>query len=325
MQLAGKRYFLGAVDIVEDPRGLLPSRFTPALRAFYSDTEARVIRANSPTGVRIAMMTDSPSVRVRVVYGRAAREKYALSTRLDDDCAWLCAPAQPREKFCDFRIGLPTGRHRLEIGLPHLVETFVERIDVVDGAYAEPVPAAGGRMLFVGDSIMQGMTTEALCRSYFDMVARGLACDYVNVSVGGATAALGLGECLDGYSGWNLALVSFGTNDCTQNRPLAEYAAGLAAVFTTLRRQGNGKICLLTTVPRPSQEGKPNGIGKTLDDYRQAAKALQTQFPELIILDGPAMLPAEERLLADGIHPNDAGSAVMAQNILTALAEAWKA
>ncbi|MDD4539076.1 MAG: SGNH/GDSL hydrolase family protein [Lentisphaeria bacterium] len=320
MQVECKRFFLGAVDVLDDPRGFLPSRFTPALRAFYGDSEARVIRANSPTGVRIAMITDSPSVRIRVAYGRAAREKYALSVRVDDDSAWLCAPAQPRATRCDFSIGLPSGRHWVEIGLPHLVETFVESVDIADGAHAEPVPAAAGRTLFVGDSIMQGMTTEALCRSYFDIVARGLAYDYVNVSVGGATAAPGLAQCLGGYSDWDLALVSFGTNDCTQNRPLEEYAASLAAIITALQCQGRGKLCLLTTVPRPAQEGTPNAIGKTLDDYRQAARALQTQFPELIVLEGPAMLPADERLLADGIHPNDAGSAVMARNILAALA-----
>lgn len=320
MQVDCKRFFLGAVDVLDDPRGLLPSRFTPAMRAFYGDTEARVIRANSPTGVRIAMITDSPSVRIRVAYGRAAREKFALSIRIDDDSAWLCAPAQPRAASGDFRIGLPAGRHRVEIGLPHLVETFVESVDIVDGAHAEPVPAAGGRMLFVGDSIMQGMTTEALCRSYFDIVARGLSCDYVNISVGGATAVAGLGECLSGYSDWDLAVVSFGTNDCSQNRPLAEYTAALSAILGALQSHGCGKLCLLTTVPRPAQEGKPNAIGKTLDDYRQVAKALQGQFPALIVLDGPAVLPAEERLLADGIHPNDAGSAVMARNILAALA-----
>lgn len=320
MRVDCKHFILGAVDTLDDPRGLLPSRFTPALRAFYGDTEARVVRANSPTGVRIALMTDSPTLRVCVAYGRAAREKYALSIRIDNDSAWLCAPAQPRATTGDFRIGLPAGRHRVEIGLPHLVETFVERIEIADDAYCEPVLAASRRMLFVGDSIMQGMTTEALCRSYFDQVARGLSCDYLNLSVGGATAAPELAECLSDYSDWDVALVSFGTNDYTQNRPLADYTAALSAILGALQRHGRGTLCLLTTVPRPAQEGKPNAIGKTLDDYRQAARGLQRQFPELLILDGPAILPAEERLLADGIHPNDAGSAVMARNILAALA-----
>jgi lysophospholipase L1-like esterase len=318
MELDCRRFFLGAVDVLEDPRGLLPSRFAPALRAFYSDSEVRIIRVNSPTGVRIAMITDSPSLRVCVVYGRAAREKYALSLRIDQDSEWLCAPAQQGASRCEFSLALPPGRHRVEIGLPHLVETFVESIELCDDAYVEALPPSSERMLFIGDSIMQGMTTEALCRSYADLLARELACDYVNLSVGGAVAAPGLAACLQDYSDWNRALLSFGTNDYSQNRSLEDYSAALLAILRALQGESR-KLYLLTTPSWPAQEGKTNAIGKTLDDYRQTAAALTEQCAGLSILDGEAILPAEERLLADGLHPNDAGAELMARNIRAAM------
>ena len=63
-----------------------------------------------------------------------------------------------------------------------------------------------------------------------------------------------------------------------------------------------------------SQEGSPNSIGMTLENYRQIIRAecVAKNFP---VIEGTVLIPANSQYFLDGIHPNVLGYQAMAQNL----------
>ena len=306
----------GCVSMEAKEKGLQLHRLTPSLLKIYRCTEHREIRANCPSGIRVLLKTDSANLSLPVAFGRTARPVFAFSVFVDGVESTY---SYEKEQLA---LTLDGSLHQVEIALPHLVECFVGALEAGDGARVEPVPRKERTMLFIGDSIMQGMTVSRPSLAYADRLARFLESEYCNLSVAGATADQRLGSCALEYE-WDRALLGFGVNDFNTSRPLGAYLEDMKGTLLPLLSRKDADVFLLGPIPWAGRT-EPNDLGLHLDDYCEALRGLAAEFPRVRFIDGRTLLPDDPAYYVDGIHPNDLGFYRMYKRILPALRKILK-
>ncbi|MBQ4106582.1 MAG: SGNH/GDSL hydrolase family protein [Lentisphaeria bacterium] len=313
--------FHGIDSIAAAPEGFVPLRMTPALQDCYAGTEHAIIRARSTTGVRLIFRTDSPFVMLQARFLRAARELYYFSVRIDSRPFEVYGP-ESRTPDYTLSLELPGDGaiHRVEIHLPHLVETAICGLAVADGAAVKPVRTAP-KIIFIGDSITQGMTVSAPHRTFYARIAAFHRCDFRNICVGGADTSAAAGRLACAIP-WKMAIYAFGTNDHAHNTPLDTLTAEVTGALKALCRRRSAKIVVQTPLWRadapPVAEKQPNQLGLLLQDYRDTIAAVAREFP-VTLIDGRDLLPADPAFFVDGLHPNDAGAERIAAALLEQL------
>jgi len=174
-------------------------------------------------------------------------------------------------------------------------------------------------VLILGDSLSAGLglpEDESFpSRLGAALEARGHAVDIINAGVSGDTSAGGRAR-LD----WVLAdnpdavILALGANDGLRGIDPAETRKNLSAILATLRERDLPVLVLGMLAP-------PN-LGKEYgEEFNAIYPELAGEYDALLypfMLEGVAANP--ELNQPDGIHPNEAGVAVMVENI-TPLAE----
>lgn len=301
----------GAAEVVAAENGFTFLRMSSPLTEFYSYSEAAEIRSNCASGVRICFRSNTPFVAMQLSYGRPARQIYAVDMVVDGVQRSTFAPESVEDGFA-FDAELPAGggEHTIELYLPHLCECTVLELAIADGATLEPVKYQGGRIIFLGDSITQGMTSTSPLRSYSAMLSAGLKRDFHNICVGGAVMRQEVGRMALDFS-WNTAVVAFGVNDCSQKRPLEDFTADTRGLLEALTSREGASIYMLTPIPWLS-----GPEGNNLEEYREIIRKVAADFDQVTVIEGTDLVPAESEYLADGCHPNDTGMQVFAENLL---------
>lgn len=184
------------------------------------------------------------------------------------------------------------------------------------GGAAAPRAAVRGTVLFVGTSLTAGLGLDpdsaypAIIQRKID--AAGLPFRVVNAGVSGETSA-GARQRM----GWllrqpfDVMVLETGANDGLRGTPVSETRENIQAIIDTVRRVRPGATIVLVQM-----EALPN-LGQR---YTQAFHAT---FPLLARRNHLPLLPfllngvaAHPRLLqGDGLHPNDAGEKIVAENV----------
>ena len=182
-------------------------------------------------------------------------------------------------------------------------------------APAPAVPAAAApRIVFLGDSLTAGYgieKSEAVPALVQARLAReGYPFEVVNAGVSGDTSAGGLSRLDWSLSGdVRILVLALGANDGLRGLPVASMRHNLEETIT--RAQARGITVLLV-----GMEALPNyGDAYTRefrDTFRELAKTHQLPFMPFY-LDGVAGNRALN--IADGIHPNPKGAAIVADNL----------
>lgn len=301
----------GAAEVVVGENGFSLLRMTRRLSDFYSYSEAAEIRANCPSGVRICFRSDTSFIGMRLNYGRPARKIYAVDLIIDGIERLTFAPQDIEHGFA-FNAELPAGgaEHSIEVHMPHLCECTVEELIIEDGATLAPLKFTGGRMIFLGDSITQGMTSSSPARAYASLLAAGLKRDFHNICVGGAVMRREVGKMALDLS-WKTAVAAFGVNDCSQQRALEEFTADTRGMFEALTSRSEANVYALTPIPWPASP--PD---RKLEDFRDAIRVAARHFERVQVIEGTELVPNDARYFVDGCHPNDAGMQAYAENLL---------
>ncbi|MEO3975160.1 GDSL-type esterase/lipase family protein [Streptomyces sp. CAU 1734] len=190
------------------------------------------------------------------------------------------------------------------------------------GGSIAPAPAQP-RWLVHGDSITEGWWATRPARSWPAAAGRRLGLDTVNLGyAGSAHGEMAIAEQLASLPADAITL-AFGTN-CWHGVPLsAPLLHETVRAFLGVVRQGHPHTPLLVVSPvlRPAAEQAPNRLGASLGELRAA---LESAVTDLMRTDGRLrLLPGHGVLvpgqLADGLHPNDAGHAALAEAVAEAL------
>ncbi|MFE7775995.1 GDSL-type esterase/lipase family protein [Streptomyces sp. NPDC057445] len=219
-------------------------------------------------------------------------------------------------------IGLPPGEGPFTIHPPESQSPVILALRGVGGTIG-PGPARP-RWLVHGDSITEGWWSTRPAHSWPAAAGRALGLDTVNLGYAGAARGeLPTAQQLASLPA-DLLTLAFGTN-CWSGIPYnATLLYETVRAFVTLVRQGHPDMPLLLMSPllRPAAESTPNAVGATLAELRTAMEAAARDLvaagdKRLALLPGRGVLTADH--LADGLHPNDAGHALIASAVADAL------
>jgi lysophospholipase L1-like esterase len=204
--------------------------------------------------------------------------------------------------------------------LPDAMRPTILSVAPVDGS-VEPAPSQR-RWLVYGDSIAEGWVASKPSGAWPAVAGRAFGLDVVNCGYAGAARGeIASAEQLARVAA-DVISVSHGTNCWTRTpHSAAMVRAGMAA-FLTVLRQGHPTtpIVVVSPVLRPDAEATANRLGATLADLRAAIEEVATARGDVTLVPGLPLLDAS--LLADGIHPGDAGHEVLATAIGTVVRDA---
>lgn len=304
----------GASQLIADEDGFYPARMTEELTEHYSTTEAFCDRAACTGGIRVSFYSDSDFIAIGLRYGVSCRPVFKADLVIDRMECITFGPDEFQENFY-FSTGLSgSGERRIDIFLPYSAEVRIEFIEVDDDSVIRPVESREHKMLFIGDSITQGMTASSPSRIYATMLGEALDVDYQNIAVGGAKMEGKVGE-LALEIDWDMALVAFGVNDFACSFPPETVKAETELMLKNLTQRENASIFVVTPVAWVGRT-EPNEHNLALDDYRALIKETAEKFPGVQVIDGCELVPDDAAYFVDNVHPDDLGFRSYCDNLL---------
>lgn len=186
---------------------------------------------------------------------------------------------------------------------------------------------SGKKVAFIGDSITQGRfakygtTLNWTTAKPFGALVAEEACDvdYGNFGIGGALVFNSDWKSLyancEKVSGYDVVFVCGGTNDYGNNVSEEDFINAYTYVVETLL-SNNTDVVVCTPIYRTSKTGK-NTVGLTLLDYVDFEKEI-AESHNLKVIDQYTLTNNSKFInyLPDGLHPNEMGHRLMADNII---------
>lgn len=221
----------------------------------------------------------------------------------------------PQEEF-SIDQELPEGTTGVALYLPYQAEVEVVRCTVSAKGGISPMNVNGPKMLFFGDSITQGWEAVNPGDSYAARTADALRCDYCNLSVAG-TVMNSENIAFAGVHSWDRAVLAFGVNDAAWNIPAEKFASEAKKSISFLASRAGCGVIVISPIwwPAAEKEGKL----ELLQANRKTLFELCCRIPGTKFVDGKSLIPADRKYFADQVHPNPAGMACMAGNLLKLL------
>lgn len=307
-------FFHGIAALESADGGLYAARMTPELREFYRrQSEMWYFRAVGGAGVSLEFRTAARKLAMRFKLGVRSRDFFGFDVVCDGRLAARMASPTPRDVF-EFAVDLPgAGVRTTAVHFPYEVESFLESMELDDDAVLEPVIYPEAPIVFIGDSITQGMEAVAPGETYAVQLARKLGRDSVNLSVGGMRMLAEPTRHALNYR-WDTAILAYGVNDSACRTPLPTFREQTIACLRLLTSRPGAKVRLFTPIPWPAQpQNHPAEF--TLEHYRRTLTECAQIFPAVKVVDGAALLENDVRYFADGVHPNAGGMARMASRL----------
>lgn len=311
----------GCVAIEEGGGALRFQRMPAATLAWYRNrSEAARVRAESPAGVVLDLVSDTATIALEAKLEPGARGYAWIDLYCDGLFVATAGAADPQDRLqAEFTVpgAAPGKKRRLQLYFPQTKVLALRSLSLGDGCCWEPAPPRP-LLLALGDSITQGMDCRHPSLTYLMTAARLLDMDVLSQAVGGHVF---LAESLPEkpVDAVDHILVAFGTNDWSGSRDPVEARRYLEQVR---RFYPDTPMTVLEPLWREREEGaqpRRNDQGLTLEDYRGRLRDLVAPFARTSLLPREALLPAEPRFLADGLHPNTEGHLIYGQNVAAAL------
>lgn len=285
-----------------DNGDILPCRLPETAASLYTEAPQQ-LRCRCTSGVRIVLRTDATELHLDYAQDEGARP--ACCFALEVEGFGICRETDPAAGTASagtLVFPLPGSSWRtVTLHLPHLRVVRLRRLSLNPGSRWQELPQTAPRLMVLGDSIAQGMTTTTPCAPYATALARHFGWELDNWAVGGATMQAPLLRQAASHDR-DFTLVAYGVNDCNKGVPLdrfmAETLAGLQALTA-----GGSPVWLFTPIPWLAAPA-----ARRLDDYRACLTAAAAAIPGVTLFDGLDAMPADPSLFVDGCHPNDAGN-----------------
>ena len=304
--------FHGALRVEKTAEGYAPYRFTPAGITRWGERRSGwLIRSSCTSSVSLAFFTDSDKISLSFSVSNFSRpfvgfdvyenDSYTRHFDFEDNCTggtleYVCRNA---------------GEKKIEIFLSCLNQIVISSLHAEN---IRPVPQNPHRLLFLGDSITQGMTAKCPSLIYPTLYARKRGMQAVNLGVGGAK-----------YEDWQLddfpdygaeeVFLAYGINDLCSNPDTPHllscaesYLQKVAALFPT---QPKTVLTPIWNRAIDEDEGFAPRFRTYSDELTAIAKGLGYR-----VIDGLTVFPNDRRFTFDGTHPTDEGFAYLALSLL---------
>ncbi|MCF3122801.1 GDSL family lipase [Streptomyces arenae] len=283
-------------------------------------------RAQVPAGVRLEFVARGVSA-VEIAYAAsppstadAYRTTAPVFTLVTDEGTAHDTPAAPGEHTA--RVELPSPDGEFTVHLPETLRPSPRALRPVGGGTLRPAPPKP-RWLAYGDSITEGWTASRPHLAWPAQAGRALGLDTVNLGYAGAARGeLASAQHLASLEASFITL-AFGTNCWSRTPSSASHLYETTRAFLALVRTGHPRTPLLVVSPvlRPDAESTPNALGATLAGLRTAQEeavrdTITSGDAHLSLLPGASLLKPHH--LADTVHPDDEGHALLAAAVTAA-------
>ena len=300
-----KEITVGAVYMESTDVGMRFYKYSPDMVASWeSRSENFGIAARCSTGIRLDFHTNSKHLNLEIE-SSAKFEIYVnglFRSFLHDGTS------------LSLDIDVPYGR---ELDDAHVTVYFpshrrgkLKSIELDDDSYVRP-HKFDRSILFIGDSITQGWNTEFDSLSFANKVSRYFNADSVIQGVGGACFFPEYLEKLE--KDFDSVVLAYGTNDFDKRKEFDEFYLHMSEYMAKLSRlYGDKKVFVITPIWR--RLSKPEAMER-FEVYRKAI-ANEAEKYGFIPVDGGLLVPPVHELYTDGLHPNDIGFSIYAENLI---------
>jgi len=315
----------GAVRIVQEQEDVHFYRFTEEQQWLYweRDPEVGWIRTFATSGVKLRFRTNSEYLRIQtVVSAGSSRTLFLFDIFVDGNLVDTLGNDTEHTTAYDFpEVAYPLGTFEKQVFLgegdkevcvhfPWSVHAAIREMAVDDGAYVEPVKWKH-KLLCYGDSISHGYDTLHPSRSFVQQLARWLDAEELNKAIGGEVFFPGLLDTEENFDP-DYILVAYGTNNWTfTSREVFE--TDCWSFYRKVRdKYPEATIIALTPIWRKDMQdemefGDFSGVEEGI---REAVKDLEN----IVLVSGFDLVPQDEKLFSDGLHPTDEGFAYYFEN-----------
>lgn len=305
----------GAVYTENGPLGVRPCRFSRRHLEQMKSKEAYMVRAAASSGMMLDFKTDSSKLSFCVTSEPAAATPwFGMDVMVDGHLVHHIFNRNGR--VCEkVQLPLSEGFNRVTVFLPNLCSVWLSDFMLDDGANC--VPAAHSRkLLFIGDSITQGYTTEHPSRTYANLLMQALDAECLNQAIGGEVYNAAQLDDANGYQP-DLIIAAYGCNDWKLKYDLTENAGRWYERLHEI--YGDVPVCVLlpvwrTDIPQKEAEGREPFL-----QARQRIAEVCRQYPNCRVIDTYDFVPHDLAFFEDHVHPNEAGFALYADAVLKAL------
>lgn len=296
-----------------------PQRFSEEMMQFYAGIdEGKEIRARSTAGITMECITDAEEISFHYVSKGFCRDFVTFDIFENDVFMKTVVEPDRSPEGCIRYRKQTAGKVKLTVYLPQCVVIGIS--DIHMGNWM-PVEDPAKKILFLGDSITQGMVVSSPSQAFPVLISRFLQWDYLNQGVGGYVfnrASLGDARKIQA----DKIVIAYGTNDYHMvnigklslaqfRRQVEEYLDEVIRLFP------RGELLVLTPIWRA------DCTNESWEVFLQVGEIIKScaLFRNLKVIDGLTIVGHDARLYVDGIHPGDWGANMMALNILRALEE----
>lgn len=305
------------------PSGDRLERFPPPLAELLRNQTGPLANLRSSSGCALVLSTDAPWIELRL-----KRLRHHQHAGVGIDCEIISADgvqvtASPDLRPCsgDCTLRFATGRERggalatCWLWLPLISACAIAGLALPAGSTWQRPDLPAPTWLALGDSLTQGFSVPAPTQHWLHRVMRARNWPVWNCGLGGLQIEPAVCDWALRSREWAMITVGLGSNHAWRAADVATVGARASALLEGIARQQPQARVVWLLPPWKALEagqGPPDFAGVPLDAAAaQRIAAIRTGLQQVLDDHGIAwvgdLMPADHRLLPDGLHPQALG------------------
>ncbi len=284
-----------------------------------SETFMNKKKANTQSGISIAITTNSPEVVFHFSKRKDAQNRFGLFSIYKDGNFYKYISINKEEE--NKQLELHNKENKMtewRVYMPIFSGVDFRGIDIVEGSkYEAAKPAAPKVYAAIGNSITHGTGQKASNQTYSFLLAQAKSWQYYNLGVGGSKISWPVAKMLKNQK-VDVFTILWGFNDWNAGYTIEnEIAPRYKKLVETLAKD-HPKAKIYCITPTATKRTQPKRGDLSIEDIRRAeadiVKSLQEKgYKNIYLIHGPEI--SDTSMLNDVVHFNIEGAAKFAKEL----------